>query len=140
MLLSEVRRVGPGRVIEMPTHEEHILRVLGESGEPLFLSEITERLNRELGDGAAHRTTEVVMGLKKETQRARCAAAGWTLGSKAVDALRPWIEDLSKSCEELESKTLRCEQSTEKAGFWHIRKHCSRATYSSDPVRVFGTA
>ena len=85
MLLSEVRRVGLGRVIEMPTHEEHILRVLGESGEPLFLSEITERLNRELGDGAAHRTTEVVMGLKRlsehvaQLQDGRWALKRWML-------------------------------------------------------------
>jgi hypothetical protein len=47
----------------MPTHEEHILSILGEATEPLFPSEITERLNRELG-GTAYTMTEVVMRLK----------------------------------------------------------------------------
>jgi hypothetical protein len=29
----------------MPTHEEHILRILGEATDPMFPSEITELLN-----------------------------------------------------------------------------------------------
>ncbi len=48
----------------MPSHEEHILRVLGESGEPLFLSEITQRLNAELVSGPAFDTTEVLKHLQ----------------------------------------------------------------------------
>ncbi len=32
----------------MPTHEEHILRILNEATDPLFPSEITDRLNHEL--------------------------------------------------------------------------------------------
>jgi hypothetical protein len=48
----------------MPAHEELILRILGESGEPLFLSDITERLNAELVSGPAFDTTEVVKHLQ----------------------------------------------------------------------------
>jgi len=48
----------------MPTHEEHILRILGDATEPLFPSEITDRLNRELVAGAAYTTTEIVWRLK----------------------------------------------------------------------------
>ena len=53
MLLSEVWRVGPGRVITMPSHEEHILRILGEATEPLFTSEIAERWNLQLRPAVA---------------------------------------------------------------------------------------
>ena len=48
----------------MPTYEQHILLILGEATEPLFTSEIADRLNRELGNRAPYTTTEVVMGLK----------------------------------------------------------------------------
>ncbi|PYX03966.1 MAG: hypothetical protein DMG74_17970 [Acidobacteria bacterium] len=48
----------------MPTHEEHILRILGEATDPLFPSEITDRLNHELVAGAAYTTTEIVSCLK----------------------------------------------------------------------------
>ena len=47
----------------MPTHEEHILRILGEATDPLFPSEITDRLNREVGAGAAHTTTKIIWRL-----------------------------------------------------------------------------
>jgi len=47
----------------MPTHEEHILRILSEAAEPLFPSAITDRLNRELVAGAAYTTTEIVWRL-----------------------------------------------------------------------------
>jgi len=33
----------------MPSHEDHIRRLLREAGEPLWASEITERLNGEVG-------------------------------------------------------------------------------------------
>jgi len=59
MLLSEVRGVAPGRVITMPSHEEHILRILGEATESLFTSEIAERLNLQLRPATAYRTIEV---------------------------------------------------------------------------------
>lgn len=44
----------------MPTHEQHILRILGEAREPLFASEITERLNNEPQAGAAYTVPEVI--------------------------------------------------------------------------------
>ena len=47
----------------MPTHEEHILRILGEATDPLFPSEITDRLNREVGAGAAYTTTKIIWRL-----------------------------------------------------------------------------
>jgi predicted Zn-ribbon and HTH transcriptional regulator len=49
----------------MPTHEEHILRILGEATEPLFPSEIAERLNRELGPAGAYTSLEIVARLKR---------------------------------------------------------------------------
>ena len=48
-----------------PNHDEHILRILGEAPEPLFPSEITDALNRELGTGPAYTTTDIVMHLKR---------------------------------------------------------------------------
>jgi hypothetical protein len=48
----------------IPADERYILRILGEATDPLFPSEITERLNQELGAGAAYTMTEVVMRLK----------------------------------------------------------------------------
>ena len=44
--------------------ERNILRILGEATEPLFASEITERLNEELTAGAAYTVPEVVGRLK----------------------------------------------------------------------------
>ena len=65
----------------MPTYEQHILLILGEATEPLFTSEIAERLNRELGDAAAaYTTTEVVMGLKRlREQVAQLPDGRWML-------------------------------------------------------------
>jgi hypothetical protein len=48
----------------MSTHEEHVLRILGEATEPMFPSEITELLNHELRPGAAYTMTEVVKHLR----------------------------------------------------------------------------
>jgi hypothetical protein len=53
----------------MPNYEEHILRILGEAVEPLYPSEITEVLNRELGPGPSCSRSEVMtclQGLTKE--------------------------------------------------------------------------
>ena len=55
------------------TYEEHIVRILGEATEPLFPSEITYRLNQELGRGKARTMTGVVM-------RGICRNAGRDLG------------------------------------------------------------
>jgi len=48
----------------MPTHEERILRILGEATEALFTSEIAERLNSEFRAGTAYTTAEVVTFLQ----------------------------------------------------------------------------
>jgi hypothetical protein len=45
--------------VSMATHEEHILRILSEATEPLFASEIVERLNLQLRPAAAYTTIEV---------------------------------------------------------------------------------
>jgi repressor of nif and glnA expression len=69
----------------MPTNEEHILRTLSEADEPLFASEIAERLNRELGAGTAYTATEVVrllMGLGEAVEHMR--EGGWTLRRRIV--------------------------------------------------------
>lgn len=65
----------------MPTHEEHILRILREATEPLFPSEITERLNRELGaEAAAYTVTEVAARLWRFTDQLEQLPDGrWTL-------------------------------------------------------------
>ena len=64
----------------MPTHEEHILRILGEATEPLFPSEITELLNHELRPGAAYMTTEVATRLQAlERQVAQLPDGRWML-------------------------------------------------------------
>jgi hypothetical protein len=64
----------------MPTHEEHILRILGEATEPLFLSEITDRLNDELRPGAAYTATEIVTRLKAlEKEVAQQSDGRWML-------------------------------------------------------------
>jgi hypothetical protein len=52
----------------MPTLDEHILRILGEAIEPLFPSDITERLNHELGRGSAYTRSEVMTSLQGLTQ------------------------------------------------------------------------
>ena len=59
MFLSEVRAATASRVILMRTHEERILRVLGKAVEPLFTSEITERLNNELGGKERYTMSEI---------------------------------------------------------------------------------
>jgi len=48
----------------MLTHEEHILRILGEATDSLFPSEIAERLNSEFRAGTAYTTAEVVTCLQ----------------------------------------------------------------------------
>jgi len=64
----------------MPTHEEHILRILGETQEPLYASEIAERLNREVGPRGAYTATEVVKSLQALGDRvAQLPDGGWTL-------------------------------------------------------------
>jgi hypothetical protein len=64
----------------MPTHEEHILRILGEATEPLFPSEITDRLNRELGAGSPPYTmTEIVKRLQVLEEITQIPDGRWIL-------------------------------------------------------------
>jgi hypothetical protein len=64
----------------MPTHEEHILRILGEAIEAIFPSEIAERLNDELRPGAAYTTAEVVTRLPAlEKEVAQTPDGRWML-------------------------------------------------------------
>jgi len=64
----------------MPTHEEHILRILGEAQEPLYPSEIAERLNRELGPVGAFTAVEIVNRLQAlGNQVSQVGEGGWTL-------------------------------------------------------------
>jgi len=80
MLMPQMPSVAPGRVITMPRHEEHILRILGEATEPLFPSEITELLNHELRPGAAYVTAEVAPRLQAlENQVAQLPDGRWML-------------------------------------------------------------
>ena len=65
--------------------ERYILSILGEATDPLFPSEITERLNRELGAGASYTMTEVVMRLKTLGQKVQQLADGrWTLKGRSM--------------------------------------------------------
>ena len=43
----------------MPIHEEDVSRILSEATEPLFASEIAERLNLQLRPAVAYTTIEV---------------------------------------------------------------------------------
>jgi hypothetical protein len=67
-------------VIPMPSHEDHILRILGEATDPLFPSDIAERLNRELGPAGAYTSLEIVARLKRMSNQAVQVQDGrWTL-------------------------------------------------------------
>jgi hypothetical protein len=64
--------------------ESYILRILGESSDPLFPSEITERLNLELGAGERYTMTEVAMRLKTLDQKVEQQPDGrWTLKGRS---------------------------------------------------------
>jgi hypothetical protein len=78
-----MRGVEGGGVI--PTHDENILRILGEAAEPLYASEITDRLNDELDPGAASTVPEVVGRLKfLRGQVAQLPDGRWMLRRKMV--------------------------------------------------------
>jgi hypothetical protein len=53
----------------VPPDERYILRILGRAPDPLFPSEISKRLNDELGAGARYTMTEVAMRLKALGQK-----------------------------------------------------------------------
>jgi hypothetical protein len=71
----------------MFSDEEQLLRILGEATEPIFPSEITDRLNRALGTRTPYTITEVVMFLKRLTEQVVQTADGrWTLKRKITEA------------------------------------------------------
>lgn len=74
MFLPKVRGVETGRVITMPTHGDHILRILGEATDPLFPSGIpsgiAEVLNREPGSAGVSTSLEIAVCLKHISDQA----------------------------------------------------------------------
>lgn len=59
---------------------EHILRVLGEATQPLFVSEITDCLNRELSSGPAFDNSEILRTLQPLYEQVALLGDGrWTL-------------------------------------------------------------
>ena len=64
----------------MPTHEEHILRILAEATEPLFTSEITDRMNAEVGGEGAYTMSEISTRLHGLSAQVEQLTDGrWTL-------------------------------------------------------------
>ena len=64
----------------MPTHEERILRILSEAQEPLYASEIADRMNKDVGPKAAYTAIEVVNRLQNlGEQVVQLPEGGWTL-------------------------------------------------------------
>jgi hypothetical protein len=70
VFLPKVRGVETGRVITMPTHGDHILRILGEATDPLFPSGIAEVLNREPGSAGVYTSLEIAVCLKHISDQA----------------------------------------------------------------------
>jgi hypothetical protein len=69
----------------MPSHEEQILRILGETTEALYSSEIAARLNRELPPEAHWQPSDVVQLLLAMDDRVSQLSDGrWTL-TRRVD-------------------------------------------------------
>jgi hypothetical protein len=64
----------------MPTHEERILGILGKAVEPLFTSEITKRLNHELGGREPYTMSEISTRLQSlGAQVAQLTDGRWKL-------------------------------------------------------------
>ena len=75
-------RIARGCTVANPTQadEQYILRILAETTEPLYPSEITERLNYELGSGSVYTVDEVALKLKALDQKLEQNSDGrWTL-------------------------------------------------------------
>jgi hypothetical protein len=70
----------------MLIHEEAVVRILSEATEPLFASEIAERLNLKLRPAAAYTTIEVGRVLQGLREQAVLLADGrWMLIVLLVD-------------------------------------------------------
>jgi hypothetical protein len=66
--------------LDVPTLDEHILRILGEATEALFASDIAERLNKELRPDSAYITVDVAKHLRGMTdQVAQLPDGRWML-------------------------------------------------------------
>ena len=64
--------------------ERYILRILGEANDPLFPSEITDRLNLELRAGERYTMTDVAMRLKTLDRKVEQLPDGrWTMRGRA---------------------------------------------------------
>jgi len=64
----------------MPSPEEHILRILGETTEALYSSEIVARLNRELPPKAQWQPSDVVkLLLSMDDNVSQLSDGRWTL-------------------------------------------------------------
>lgn len=69
----------------MPTQEERILRILGKAVEPLLTSEITKRLNLELGGKDTYTMSEVATRLQGLSEHvAQLTDGRWKLKSRIV--------------------------------------------------------
>ena len=64
--------------------EQFILRILGEATEPLFPSEIAERLNLELGGGDSYTMTEIVIRMKALPHIEQTPDGRWTLKGRGI--------------------------------------------------------
>jgi len=64
----------------MPTHEERILGILSKAVEPLFTSEITKRLNQDLGGRESYTMSETSTRLQSwGAQVAQLTDGRWKL-------------------------------------------------------------
>ena len=69
----------------MSSHEEYILRILSEATDPLFPSEITERLNREISHGSAYTAMAIAARLQGlDRQLAQLPDGRWTLKQRVA--------------------------------------------------------
>jgi predicted Zn-ribbon and HTH transcriptional regulator len=69
----------------MPTQDERIVRILGQATEPLYTSEITKRLNHELGGKAAYTMAEISTRLQGlGAQVAQLTDGRWKLERRAA--------------------------------------------------------
>jgi hypothetical protein len=67
-LAAQVLIVDTSTNSEYADYEKHILRILGEAAKPLYPSEITEIINRELEPDSAYSRSEVMTSLQALTK------------------------------------------------------------------------
>ena len=76
----------------MPIHGQAVLRILSEATEPLFASEIAERLNLQRRPAVAYTTIEVGRVLHRLHEQGR-AARRWALDAETIAALTSLVGD-----------------------------------------------